>query len=273
MDKLIITVAPVGAEVTREDQPNLPLSPEEIAAEAVRCEAQGASVIHLHVRDSNGKPTQDIEVFRRTVNLIKKQCNLIIQVSTGGASWMTPKDRLQPLELLPEMATLTTGTVNFGNDVFLNPTPMVEEFAHAMVANGVKPEIEVFDTGMIHNALSLVKKGILPLPLHFDFVMGVPGGIPGEPRDLLHLVDSLPAGCTWSVAGIGRAELPLATMAIILNGHVRVGFEDNIYYSKGVLASSNAQLVERISQIARQLGRAVATPDEARAMLGLSQRV
>jgi 3-keto-5-aminohexanoate cleavage enzyme len=270
MDKLIITVAPVGAEATRRDNPNLPLTPAEIAAEAARCEAAGAAMIHLHVRDAAGNATQDKAVFRQAMAEIKKRCSLIIQVSTGGAAWMTAEERLQPVELRPEMATLTTGTVNFGDEIFANPMPVVEKFARAFAANGVKPEIEVFETGMINNALVLAKKGLLSLPLHFDFVMGVPGGIPGEPRHLLHLVESLPPGCTWSVAGIGRCELPLAVMAILLGGHVRVGFEDNVFYAKGVPAESNAQLVGRIVRLAGELGRPVATAAEARAILGLS---
>lgn len=272
MDKLIITVAPVGAEATRQDNPNLPLSPEEIATEAARCEAEGASIIHLHVRDAAGNPTQDKTVFRQAIGLIEERCSLIVQTSTGGASWMTAAERLQPVELRPEMATLTTGTVNFGEEIFANPLPVVEQFARAFAANGVKPEIEVFETGMINNALALVKKGFFELPLHFDFVMGVPGGIPGEPQHLFHLVSCLPSGCTWSVAGIGRSELPLAVIAILLGGHVRVGFEDNVFYSKGVLAESNAQLVERIAKMAGELGRPVATPTEAREILGLAPR-
>lgn len=269
MDKLIITVAPVGAEVSKQDNPSLPLTALEIAEEAVRCEGKGASIIHLHVRDNQGKPTQNKQIFQAAIEEIKKRTNLIIQPSTGGASWMTAEERLQPVELKPEMATLTTGTVNFGDEVFSNPPLVVETFAKKLVENGVKPEIEVFEAGMIQNALNLVKKGILKMPLHFDFVMGVPGGIPGTPRHLLHLVETLPAGCTWTVAGIGRAELPLAVMAIMLGGHVRVGFEDNIYYSKGVLAKNNAELVERIARIAGELGRPIAAPDEARQILGL----
>jgi len=147
----------------------------------------------------------------------------------------------------------------------------MESFAKVMQENGVKPEIEVFEKGMIDNALRLVKKGLLTLPLHFDFVMGVPGAIPGEPRDLMHLVGSIPAGCTWTVAGIGRAELPLGVMAIVMGGHVRVGFEDNIFYSKGVIAESNAQLVERIARISRECGREVALPDEARQILNIKK--
>jgi 3-keto-5-aminohexanoate cleavage enzyme len=273
LDQLIITVAPVGAETSRQDNPNLPLTPREIADEAIRCAEKGASIIHLHVRDEEGKATQSKTIFKETMDLIKKNCNVIIQTSTGGASWMTAQERLQPVELKPEMATLTTGTVNFGEEIFSNSMPNVEIFAKAMIEQGVKPEIEVFEVGMIQSALRLVKKGVLQLPLHFDFVMGVPGGIPGDPRHLQHLAESLPPGCTWTVAGIGRSELPLGTMAIIMGGHVRVGFEDNVYYEKGVLADSNAQLVERVARIAGELGRRVATPDQARKILGLDRKI
>lgn len=267
----MITVAPVGAEASRQDNPNLPLTPREIADEAILCAEKGASIIHLHVRDEEGNATQAKEIFKETIALIKKNSNVIIQTSTGGASWMTAEERLQPVELKPEMATLTTGTVNFGEEIFSNPMPMVELFAKAMTAQGIKPEIEVFEVGMIYNALRLVKDKILTLPLHFDFVMGVPGGIPGEARHLLHMVESLPPGSTWTVAGIGRSELSLGVMAIILGGHVRVGFEDNVYYSKGVLANGNASLVERIVRIAKELGRPIANPDQARKILGLAQ--
>ncbi|AIF51194.1 3-keto-5-aminohexanoate cleavage protein [Pelosinus sp. UFO1] len=272
MDKLIITVALVGAETSRKENPNLPLTPREIADEAIHCAEKGASIIHLHVRDKEGNATQSKSIFKETMDLIKKDSNVIIQTSTGGASWMTAEERLQPVELRPEMATLTTGTVNFGEEIFSNSMLNIETFAQAMVEQGVKPEIEVFEVGMVNNALQLVKKGILQLPLHFDFVMGVPGGITGEPRNLLYLVESLPPGCTWTVAGIGRSELPLATMGIVMGGHVRVGFEDNVYYTKGVLADSNAQLVERVVRIAGELGRGIATPDQAREILGLHGR-
>jgi len=272
VEKLIITAAMVGAEVTRQENPNLPFTPEEIAQAAEEAWKAGASIIHLHVRDEQGKATQSAAVFREAADRISRRCDVIIQVSTGGGVGMTAEERIQSLTLNPEMATLTTGTVNFGDGVFYNPPKDIETFARAMKERGVKPEIEVFDVGMIGGALALVKKGLVQPPLHYDFVMGVPGGIPGTPRDLLHLVESLPAGSTWSVAGIGRAELPLGVMAIIMGGHVRVGFEDNVYYSKGVLAESNAQLVARIVRLARELGREVATPNEARAILGLPPR-
>ena len=270
MDKLIITAALTGAEVIREQNPNLPVTPVEIAEAAYRCYEAGASIVHVHVRNEDETPTQSAAVFSETIGLIKEKCNIIIQVSTGGAVGMTAEERLQPVYLKPEMATLSTGSVNFGDDVFLNPPAYMEEFAKVMQKQGIKPEIEVFDAGMINNALQLVKKGLLSEPLHFDFVMGVPGGIPGTLKNLLHLAESIPSGSTWTVAGVGRTELPLGTAAIIMGGHVRVGFEDNIYYEKGVLAESNAQLVERIVCVAGIHSRPVASPDEARQILSLA---
>lgn len=269
MSKLIITAALVGAEVTREQTPYIPLTPAEIAEEAYKCWQEGASIVHIHVRDAEGKPSQDKEIFREVIGLIKEKCDVIVQISTGGATTAKVEERIAPIELGPEMGTLSTGTCNFGGDVFMNSPEYIEKIAKALQQYGVKPEIEVFEVGMIQNALNLVKKGLLTEPLHFDFVMGVPGAIPGTPKNLMHLVESIPANATWSVAGIGRAELPLAVMAIVLGGHVRVGFEDNIYYSKGVLAKSNAELVARVVRIAKECGREVATPDDARKMLGI----
>lgn len=272
MDPLIITCAVVGAEVMRSDNPAVPYTPEEIAAEAVGAARAGAAMVHLHARRPDGSPTQDRETYRAIMDRIRAQSDVIVQCSTGGAVGMAPEERLQPVFLQPEMASLTTGTVNFGAGVFWNPPDLIEQFARTMREQGVVPEIEVFEPGMIENALRLVKQGILSLPLHFDFVIGGPGWIAGTPRNLVHLAESIPPGCTWSVAGIGRHQLPLATMAVLMGGHVRVGFEDNIFYSKGVLASANAQLVERVIRIARELGREIATPEEARRILHLPAR-
>ena len=271
MEKLIITAALTGAEVTRAQQPNLPITPEEIALEAYECYKAGASIVHVHARDTEGNPTQDIDVYRQIKENIEAKCNIIFQPSTGGAVWHTPEQRLQPVELAPEMATLSCGTCNFGSDVFMNSEEYMEKFAKRMLEVGLKPEIEVFERGMIENAKTLVKKGLVKAPLHVDFVLGVPGACPGTPEDLMFMVNQLPEGWTWTVAGIGRSELPLAVMAIILGGHVRVGFEDNVYYSKGRLAKSNAELVERIVRIAKEMGREVATPDEARQILGIAK--
>lgn len=274
MDKLIITVCSTGAEVYKKDQPALPCSPEEIAHAAVECREAGASLIHIHVRDEQGEPTQDGKIFARTMELIRKQSDIIVQTSTGGAVGMTAEERLQPVlcDPAPEMATLTVGTCNFGDGVFYNPPDVIEKFARTMQERGVVPEIEAFDAGFIENANRLMKRGLIPNPPHFDLVMGVPGAIAGTHKNMLHMVELLPPGATWTVAGIGRAELQLGVLAIMLGGHVRVGFEDNIYYSRGVLAESNAQLVARIVRIAKELGREVATPDEARQILRLKPR-
>ena len=269
MEKLIITVALTGAEVTREHQPNLPLTPDEIAEAAYEAYKAGASIVHVHARDEEGNPTQDYNVYKEIKEKIEEKCPVIFQPSTGGAVWHSPEERLQPVELSPEMATLSAGTCNFGSDVFMNTEEYMEKFAKRMQELNVKPEIEVFERGMINNALKLVKKGLIDTPLHFDFVMGVPGAITGEVRDLLYMKESIPEGSTWTVAGIGRYQLPLATTAIILGGNVRVGFEANIYYKKGEIAKSNAQLVERIVRLSNELGREVATPDEARRILNI----
>ncbi|MCX7654084.1 MAG: 3-keto-5-aminohexanoate cleavage protein [Fervidobacterium sp.] len=270
MDKLIITVAVTGAEVTKAQQPNLPITPEEIAEEVYKSWKAGASIAHIHARMPDGTPTQSKEVYAEIKRKIReKGCDIILQFSTGGAVWHKPEERIQCLDAEPEMATLSAGSCNFGEDVFMNTPSFMELLAIRMKEKGIKPEIEIFEPGMVENALRLVKKGLLELPLHFDFVLGVPGAMSGNIEDLVFLVNKLPKGCTWSVAGIGKYELPLAVHAILMGGHVRVGFEDNIYYKKGELATSNAQLVERIVRIAKEVGREIATPDEAREMLGI----
>jgi 3-keto-5-aminohexanoate cleavage enzyme len=269
MQKLIITAALTGAEVTRAQQPALPMTPIEIAIAAEECARAGASIVHVHARNPDGSPTQDKETYRQIIQAIKARCDVIVQVSSGGAVGMTPQERLAPVTLVPEMATLSMGTVNFGGDVFMNHPADMEVFAKAMQQHGVKPELEIFDTGMLTTANRWLKKGLLTGPLHFDFVLGIPGGMAGTPEALMYLKSQLPEGATWTVAGIGAAQLPLGTLAILLGGHVRVGFEDNVYYRKGELAVSNAQLVARIARISTELGRAVATPDEARRLLGI----
>jgi len=267
MEKLIITAALTGAEVTREQQPALPISPQEIAQAAYDCYLAGASIVHVHARDQKGNPTQSIYVYKEIKEKIESRCNIIFQPSTGGAVYHTFEQRRQPLELNPEMATLSAGTTNFGKDIFLNTEEYIEKFAYEMKQRKIKPEIEVFERGHINNALKIEKKGLIDRPIHFDFVMGVPGAIPGEIDDLIYLVSHTPPNSTWTVAGIGKYELSLAVHAILMGGHVRVGFEDNIYFKKGELAKSNAQLVERIAKISIELGREVARPEEARKIL------
>jgi 3-keto-5-aminohexanoate cleavage enzyme len=271
MDPLVITVAPVGGELTREQQPNLPISPEEIAEEVARCREAGASIVHLHVRDERGIPTQSREHFSRAIDAIKRAApDIVIQTSTGGSVGMTEDERAQPLDLKPEMATLTTGTVNFGDEVFENPYPLVERFFLRMRDIGVQPEFEVFDTGMVGTASRLVADhDAEDRHQHFDLVLGVPGGMAGTPQSVLHMASILPAGATWSATGIGRTHLPVTLTALALGGHVRTGFEDTVYLGKGRLASSNAELIARVASIAGQVGREVATPDQAREIVGI----
>ncbi|HPL85484.1 MAG TPA: 3-keto-5-aminohexanoate cleavage protein, partial [Bacteroidales bacterium] len=222
----------------------------------------------------DGTPTQDKERFRVVMEAIAKACpGVIIQPSTGGAVGMTNDERLQATELNPEMATLDCGTLNFGGDeIFQNTENTIKYFGQRMIERGIKPELEVFDKSMIEMALRLHKKGYILSPMHFDFVMGVNGGIGGSLRDFLFLRGSIPSDATYTVAGLGRFEMPLAAAAIIDGGHVRVGFEDNVFLSKGVLAKSNGELVAKVVRMAVELGREIATPSEARQILGLPKR-
>ena len=274
MEKLIITAAICGAEVLKEHNPAVPYTIEECVREAKSAYDAGASIIHLHVRLDDGTPTQDKNRFKDVMDAIYKVCpDVIIQPSTGGAVGMTDDERLQPTELNPEMATLDCGTLNFGGDeVFVDPENTSKYFGQRMIERGIKPELEVFDKSMIDMALRLHKKGFIQKPMHFDFVMGVNGGISGELRDFVFLRGSIPQDATYTVAGVGRFEFPLAVAAIVDGGHVRVGFEDNVFLSKGVLAKSNGELVEKVVRLAKELGRDIASPAEAREILGLKPR-
>jgi 3-keto-5-aminohexanoate cleavage enzyme len=268
MDPLIITVAPVGAELAPEQTPYLPLTPQQLGETAAACEAAGASIVHVHCRTDDGTNTHAVARFRDALEAIRSRSTLIVQFSTGGAIGMTPEERAAPLELQPEMATLTCGTVNFGDDVFENSFPIMRGILAAMQRYGVRPELEVFDAGHLTNAKRLAAEGLLRFPQHVDFVLGVPGGLEASAEALLDCVRALPPGCTWSVAATGRMQLPMATIAVAMGGHVRVGLEDNIWYKKGKLAR-NEELVARVTRIATELGRPVATPDDARRILRL----
>jgi 3-keto-5-aminohexanoate cleavage enzyme len=274
MDKLIITAAICGAEVLKEHNPAVPYTVEECVREAKSAYDAGASIIHLHVRYDDGTPTQDKARFKEVMDAIYKVCpDVIIQPSTGGAVGMSNDERLQPTELCPEMATLDCGTLNFGgDDVFMNTENTIKYFGTKMIERGIKPELEVFDKSMIDMALRLQKKGFIKTPMHFDFVMGVNGGISGELRDFIFLRGSIPADATYTAAGVGRFEFPLAAAAIIDGGHVRVGFEDNVFISKGVVAKSNGELVAKVVRMAKEFGREIATPAEARQILGLKPK-
>ena len=271
MEKVIITAAISGAEVTKEMNPVVPYTKEEFVREAKSAYDAGAAIIHLHVRRDDGTPTQDKDRFKEIMDAIQAVCpDVIIQPSTGGAVGMSNDERLQPTELNPEMATLDCGTLNFGGDeIFENTENTIKYFGKRMIERGIKPELEVFDKSMIDMALRLHKKGFIQSPLHFDFVMGVNGGISGDIRDFTFLRGSIPADATYTVAGVGRYEFPLAALAIIDGGHVRVGLEDNLFIEKGVPAKSNGELVEKVVRLAKEFGREIATPDEARKILGL----
>lgn len=270
MEPLIITCAPVGAEVTPEQTPYLPFTPAKLAETAKAVREAGGSIIHVHCRTDDGTNTHDVNRFHQAYDAIRSTSDLIVQFSTGGAIGMTPEERASVLQLRPEMATLTCGTVNFGDDIFENSFPIMRGILAKMHQYGVRPELEVFDKGHLANARRLAKEGLLKFPQHVDFVLGVPGGMEATVANLCDLVGDLPDGCTWSVAGIGRQQLPMALVAIAMGGHVRVGLEDNLYYSKGRLAR-NEELVARIARIAEEAGRPVATPDEAREILGLKK--
>lgn len=268
MEPLMITVAPVGAELSLEQTPHLAVTPAQLGAVAAKVREAGAALIHVHCRNDDGTNTHDVERFRAAYEAIGASSDLIVQFSTGGAIGMTPLERAAPLALSPDMATLTCGTVNFGDDVFENSFPIMRGILAEMRRYEVVPELEIFDRGHISNAVLLARQGHLTLPAHADFVLGVPGGLDASVENLVECVRALPPGCTWSVAGIGRMQLPLAVTAIAMGGHVRVGLEDNIYYSKGRLAT-NEELVARVVRIAGELGRPVASPADARRILRL----
>ncbi|ROQ93291.1 BKACE family enzyme [Desulfosoma caldarium] len=269
MEKLIITVALTGNVPTKAMNPHVPMTPEEIARDVRRCADAGAVLFHVHARDDNQRPTLDVRRFKENVRRIKDLApEVIVQLSTGARAGKDWEARANPVRLLPEMASFTTGSNNLPGIVYENSPQFLEFLAGVFNETGVKPEIEVFETGMINNALYLQRKGLIHPPLHFDFVLGAPGSMPGTVKNLLFLSESIPPGSTWSVAGIGKAEIPLATAAIVMGGHVRVGLEDNLVMPDGSPAT-NAKLVEKIVRIARETGREIASPDEARRILSL----
>lgn len=272
MEKLILTAAITGAELSKEKCPALPVTPVEQALEAKACVAAGASVIHLHVRDEKANPSQELGHFNDALEKIRDACGNdrpLVQFSTGGAVGEKIERRIAPLSLQPEMGSFNLGTINFGEDIFVNTFQDMRALAAAFKQYGVVPEFEIYEVGHLDTLKRLIHQGLVSPPYHCQFVLGVPGAMSGEISGLVHLVSQLPQEATWGVAGIGKYELPLAVHAILMGGHVRVGLEDNIYYAKGQLATSSAQLVERIARIAKEVGRPVASPAEARlAILG-----
>jgi len=270
----ILTAAICGAETTRAMTPHLPITAEELGEEAARCREAGASVVHLHVRRDDGTPTQDRALFQRAIDAIRARSDILVQTSTGGAVGMSAEERAQPLDCTPppEMATLNAGSLNFGDDVFLNPFPLVREFARRLRARGIAYELECYDVGHVEACLRLAQEGVIELPAHFDFVMGVRGGIQASEENLRFLIGKLPAGSTFNVAGIGRHQLPMAELSLGLGGHARCGLEDNIYLSKGVLAKGSHELVAKVATLARAAGREPATPLQAREILRIKER-
>jgi len=271
MDKVIITAAVTGSRPTKEMNPAVPYSPREIAQAAVACHRAGAAIVHIHVRDPDtGQPESKIELFRDTVARIRKECDLIINLTTSGLNIHDPNPteiRLQPLTLHPEICSLDIGSFNFPDKVFINPPDWGETAAKRMLEAGVKPEIEIFDFGHLSQAKDLISKGLIKEPPFFQLCMGAKWGIEATPENLIFIKHQLPAETQWSVLGVGKNQLPMVAMGLLLGGHIRVGFEDNIYLRKGVLAQNNAQFVERAVHLAKLLERAVATPDEARRIL------
>lgn len=303
MEKLIISAALTGNITLPTQTPYLPITPEQIAEEARRAAEAGAAIVHIHARDpKTGRPTTDPEVYREIAVRIKERTDAIICITTGGTMYMTPEERLRVVPLLkPELATFNMGSINFSihpiadrfkddewkypwekefaestkDFIFRNTFGDMEKYCQTMYENDTVPECEVYDVGHLYNMNFLIRKGLLRKPVWMQFVTGVLGGIGADPENVIFLkqrADKLfgPENYRWSVIGVGYpAEFHLAALAIVMGGHVRVGFEDNIYISSGVLAKSNAELVEKVVRLARELGRDIASPDEVRKTLGL----
>lgn len=287
MDKVIITVAVTGSQPTREMNPNLPITPEEIADSAYECLNEGASIVHVHVRDpETGVRSMAPELYAEVVERVRAKSRMIINLTTGpgGQLIVGPDNKPNPqasiieppetrvghvLKLKPEMCSLDVGSANFGSMVFMNAQPVIDKMAGMIKSAGVKPEIEIFEVGQVQIVERLMKLGLVDKSAHFQLCMGTNGGIPATPKNATLMAESLPQGVTWSIFGVGRTQFPMVAMGVMLGGHVRVGMEDNLYMSRGVLAKSNAELVQRTVQIIRSLGKDVASVEEARKALSL----
>ncbi len=270
-DKLLVVVAPSIPPYMAKDIPGLDLSPEGIANEVVRAYNAGANLVHLHVWDERGQPTTDLTVFRRTIALIREQCDIIIEGSTGGVNDLSPAERAVSLQAEIELASLNPGSVNYDKGVYINSPADIDYWIKEMHRRGIKPDIAIFEAGMIANSLAYAEQGLIEPPYLFGFVLGQQGALPATPKNLLFLSESIPPNSFWSVVGHGGHDLQMSVLAMNMGGHARAGFEDNPYYRPGELATSNAQLVERLVRIARDLGREIATPTEARQLLGLNK--
>ncbi len=285
-DKVIITAAITGGIQGKWANENIPISPEEQAQDALDCYNAGASVLHLHVRNDLGLNTPDIGVYNKAVRLIGEKCPIIRQIGNGIGAWadenlniisptLEQRMNLLTIEPQPEMHTINAGTFEFrtkeGGIVFNNPQKFNEEYVKRCNQLGMGLEIEVYDLSHIANVMELVESGLLTPPLHFSIVLGITGGAPATPGNLLHMVDQLPEGSTWQVVTIGRYQLRTTVIAMSMGGNVRTGLEDNIYYTRGELAKSNAQMVERMVRIAREIGREPTTVEEAGKILELKK--
>lgn len=270
-DKLLITVAPSIPPYMRSHLPNLDLSPEGIAGEVVRAWSAGANVVHLHVWDEHGLPTMDLVAFRRTLHLIREQSDIVIEGSTGGINTLSSAERSVALQTEIELASLNPGSINYDQGVYVNSPDDILYWATEMQHRQIKPDTAIFDVGMIANTVALAQMGLIAAPLLFGLVVGQKGAIPATPKNVMFLSDTLPAGSLWGVVGHSGNDLWTSTMAMTMGGNVRAGFEDNPYYHPGEPATNNAQLIERLVRIARELGREPATPTEARQLLGLKR--
>jgi 3-keto-5-aminohexanoate cleavage enzyme len=275
MTGTLLTVAPVGAEVDKARWPQLPTTLGELVAEAKACEAVGASLIHVHVRDDDHKPTLDVGRLRETVSALREQTDLVVQLSTGGSVHDTLETRLKVLEAEPDSCSLTCGTVNFGDDVFLNPWLFMVDLYRQAQELAVVPEFEIFDLGHVASMRRLIDTCGLPYggKVHVDFVTGTPGGMPGTTEALVAGVQMLPAEVTsWSATGIGRTHLPIMAAALSLGGGLRTGMEDNLMYAKGRPVTGNVQLVERAAALAREMQKPPMSTDDARTLLNVKDR-
>jgi 3-keto-5-aminohexanoate cleavage enzyme len=270
MEKLIITVAPCVPPAHFEDVPGLQLTPEVIADEVYRAYNAGATLAHLHVLDDQGYPTKDLAPFRRTLDLIRERCDIILEGSTGGVGSLSPAERCVSLGTDVELASLNPGSVNYDAGVYVNSPDDIDYWVKEMHARRIKPDIAIFETGMIANAMRYAEEGLIHEPYLFSFVLGQVGALPATAKNLLHLAESIPPGSIWSVLGHGGYDLWASSLAILMGGHARAGFEDNVFYRPGEPAKSNAHLVERLVRIAKEMGRPIASAAETRELLGLS---
>jgi 3-keto-5-aminohexanoate cleavage enzyme len=270
---VVVTVAPVGAEVTRADNPALPHTPAEIAAEVVACAEAGASVCHLHVREEDGSPSSRRELFEEAIALIRERTPIVTMVSTGGAVWMSIDQRITGLEARPDLAGVETGSMNFGEDPFVTVPADARRVVERATELGIGLEAEMFDVGHVVSAARMLERGELPPPLRANLVFGVPGGVDATPEALAAMLRPLAAGTHWSITAVGRHQRRMLALAILHGaGGVRVGFEDGVYLRRGVLAGGNAELVADACELVRTLGRRPATIDEARELLACGVR-